>query len=237
MVRQHAVQILKAGRLVRLLCSNYVEEIIICCYFGANSQSQTLTHVVTRSKHTYFDSNDARRITIPNNTIPYVEPYPHALPKTYVYRNRTVELPVEPQNCSANHRTAQRTDTTNTPTVATSNAGPSAARNAVELLNEVADGSPSPTLKRHDPRHSDKMNNKIVSQSRFLPRFHCLSLHFYLLLQIKASPWPLLMLLPSLLMSPCQHREGTNGCPGHQGRDFWFGYFRGLPLPVQGNLF
>jgi hypothetical protein len=90
----------------------------------------------------------------------------------------------------------------NTPTVATSNAGPSAARNAVELLNEVADGSLSPMLKRHDPRHSDKMNNKIVSQSRFLPQFHRLSLHFYLLLQIKASPWPLIMLLLSLLLSP-----------------------------------
>jgi hypothetical protein len=157
---------------------------------------------VTRSKHTYFYLNDASRKTIPNNTIPYLEPHPHELPNTDAYRNRTVELPVEPQNCSANCRTAQRTDTMNTPTVATSNAGPSPARNAIELLNEVVNGSLLPTLKRHDPRHSDKMNNKIVSQSRFSPQFHRLSLHFYLLLQIKASPWPLLMLLPSPLLSP-----------------------------------
>jgi hypothetical protein len=88
----------------------------------------------------------------------------------------------------------------NTPMVATSNAGPSAVRNAVELLNQLADGSLSPsTLKRNDPQHSDKMNNKSVSQSCFLPRFHCLSLHFHLPLQIKASPWLLLMLLPLLL--------------------------------------
>jgi hypothetical protein len=66
------------------------------------SHSQTLTHVVTESTHTYFDLNDASRITIPDNTIPHLRPHPHALPKTPVYRNTTVELPVEPQNCSTN---------------------------------------------------------------------------------------------------------------------------------------
>jgi hypothetical protein len=38
----------------------------------------------------------------------------------------------------------------NTSTVATSNAGPSAARNAVELLDQLADGSLSPTLKQQN---------------------------------------------------------------------------------------
>jgi hypothetical protein len=53
----------------------------------------------------------------------------------------------ESQLATQNPRTAKRTDTMNTPTVATSNAGPSAARNAVKLLNQLADGSLSPMLK------------------------------------------------------------------------------------------
>jgi hypothetical protein len=69
----------------------------------------------------------------------------------------------------------------NTPMVATSNAGPSILRNSTDLLTLLADGSLSPTLKGRDLRHSDKMHNKIVSQSCFFLLFSCRSCNLYLL--------------------------------------------------------